>query len=196
MSKEINNILQFLEAKETEERTGVQAARKEIADLTRKLEELEAMQAEPDNLEEYRARAQEIRDTQDYLTYIRNKQNKEKHGYISQEEKNRITKAAAAELAELQEDAAPEILEKLYEVIELMDKYTEQAAQYESIINRAVRLYSPKFAFGSIHRACEISDKCPDKLQWFSKFVYMYYSHHDTAERIKKNQAERSVWRK
>jgi len=197
MSKGINKIIAFLDDAEKAEREEFVKNKKDREELTAKLETLEELQENAGSLEEYKLIAQEIRDTKDFLSYSTKKAN-EKKSLITTDERNNIIKEARGELNKLQADAAPEIQEKLLEIISLMDNYTEEAEQYESIIMRAMRLHDRPYCVGNVREACHIRDHGTDPAEWFKVFVYMYYQHRETAQRLTRNEQSKnkSFWSK
>ncbi len=195
MKKNIEAISQKLDSLESEANKIGANSRKERADLTDKLKTLEAKQKEPSSLEEYKAVSQEIRDTRAYLDYLNTTEENAKKGFLSDAEMKEIRESIKAEVDEIQKNTAPDMQKKLFEIIELMDRYTAEVIGYETLLNRASRLHSPRFVAGVSHLCSDIAETNPDKVGYWAQFVYMYYSLYDTAQNIKRNE-NGNPWKK
>ncbi len=95
-----------------------------------------------------------------------------------------MIKQIAAEAAGIQAEEAPIIEAKLNALIALMDAYTDRITELETVASRASRAYSPYSAVRPNYTG-GISEYKTNPLEWFERFVFMYYAYADTARRSK-----------
>lgn len=194
MKQTKESITAAIEAKEQEYRSITSKSKNERREALAKIDALREAQKNPDSLEQYCDISGDIKNLENYLAVLDAKEKAANNGMLTAAEYKDMSNFLVCEIREKQEQAAPKIQKKLDEVIKLMDEYTEEVQEYEQLITRLRRLYTPKFSRAA-HFANEISDINPDKIGWFSRFVYMYYSHHDTAQKIKAG-AKPNIWGK
>ena len=190
MSK--SSIVKTLEEKEQERAALTRKNKEERAQIEQHIEELKKRLLDPQDFEDYRASSQELKDTEKYLDFLNRRSTALSTSVLSEEEYKEMRDYLFGEVKTIQEQAAPKIYAKLMELIDLMDIYTEDIKEYETVINQALRMHAQKFP-GSVHPAGEIVKINPDACGWFAKFVYMYYTHCDTANAIKAGKRP-NVW--
>ncbi len=196
MNKNIENIAKALDAKEKERTEVLSNGRQELAELDNKINELNAKLTNPNSLDEYKAISQELRDAREYKTYLSTKINTAEKGKLLEEaEYKEIEGAIIEEVNAIQEEAAPELEEAVLKAVELMAQYNSRVLEVTRILSHAKRLYSPKFSIGTRNFGAEISRLNTGRANWLQKFVYMFYSYADEADRINNNAAH-NVWGK
>lgn len=189
----LESINKKLDAKELEYTEKKRTAKAEEMRLTARIEELERMIEDSANLEEYKATALELKDCKQELNFIStmNKKSKDNKA-LTDEELKAIKKQIEEEIETIQAEAIPVIQEKFFELIELMDKYTEEIKPFDSVIYKAERLNNP-VAPKSKFQAVTIKKINPDKFGYWFNFCQMYYSIYPKAEKIKKGKKP-NVW--
>lgn len=142
MKKE--NILSFIETKEQEHRNALREVKEEKAKTAAKLAELEEIQAAgADNLEKYKETAQEIRDTREYLAFLTAKEKTAgsgMHNLLTDEEAREIGGIIRGDFERLQENAAPEIENALYILVNALKDYVTEYDNLKAIEQRANRI--------------------------------------------------------
>lgn len=168
---------QIAEAKKRKQATEFTALR----DAEQKRIELsEALEAAEDAAE-YQRIIQERKDNDDLIAFLKSKNSKFKPA-ITSEEYHDIVADAKKNIEQLQDDYAPQIIEKLIDLVELMDEYTAQARNAERVIDKASRLFNN--CSGSRHYTGEISQRHNDPFMWFSHFTQMYFGHASDIARV------------
>ena len=190
----VDKYTEILEAKEQERKAINQMETKERAEVESKIRELEKRMENPRGVEDFTAAAQELRDTKSYLEYINTMSKKADKGLMTESEYKEIRATMFDEIRKIQEAKAEKIQSKLWEVIALMDEYTDEVKEAEAIIDRAQGFYSPKFRASSMFKRGEIRNVNPDKCGYWEAFCTMYFQNYDTAQRIKAGSS--SKWGK
>lgn len=190
----VNKYTAFLNEKEQERKALINAGTKERAEIENRIKGLEERMENPNGIEDYKEAAQELRDSKQYLEYLKTASSKVNQGILTETEYKELRENLLAEIREKQEKTAPEIQKKLFEVIALMDEYTAGVKEREDVINRAQALYSPKLRTGSYTRG-KIREYNPDKFGYWEAFCTMYFQHYDTAQKIKAG-AKKNAWSK
>lgn len=196
MNKNIENIAKALDAKEKERREVLSNGRQELAELDIKIKELNAKLASPNNLDEYKDISQALRDAREYKTYLTTKINTAEKGKLLEEaEYKEIKGAIIEEVNAIQEETAPELEQAILKAVELMAQYNNRVLEVTRILDHAGRLYSPNGFISSRDYGGEISRLNTGRANWLQKFVYMFYSYADEADRINNNDTH-NVWSK
>ena len=196
MKKEIEQINAILEEREAEARAAIKFKRQERAELEEKIRKLEKQKESGiNNLDDYKAVCEELRTAREYINYMDAKSNTPGQKLITELEYKAMNKQITAEAAAIQAETAPIIEKKLNELIELMDAYTDKISELETVADRASRAHCPYSSAGA--RYCNGIDKYKSSpLEWFNRFVYMYYSYADTAARLKAGKQGKAHWSK
>lgn len=196
MRKNIEDIEKALTAKEEERRQAITQGKQEIAELEIKIEELSDKLKNPDSLDSYKKTAQELRDAQEYQTFLVHKKNKaEKNGLLEESEYKEIKTELTEEIKRIQIDAAPELEQAVMRAVELMTQYNGNVMEITRILDRASRLYNPVFAVSTRNYAGEIADMHTGRANWLQKFIFMYFTYIEEATRLENNTAP-VVWTK
>ena len=190
----IKALKDIISAKEHEQQEAINQSRAERAELAAKLAELEEKQAAPASLEEYKKTAQEIRDTQAYINYIDAKAKKAKTGVLSDAEYKGMSKDIEEAITTRQAEAAAEIQEKFFVVIDLMEKAYADIYGLDDLQKKATLLNNPKTITSGRNRAAELYDINPDKYGYWQAFCRMFFNAYPDAMRVK--HAEANPWKK
>lgn len=194
MNKNIENIAKALDAKEKERREALSNGRQELAELDYKIKELNAKLASPNNLDEFKEVSQALRDAREYKTYLETKINTAKKGKLLEEaEYKKIQGAILKEVNAIQEETAPELEQAILKAVELMAQYNNRVLEVTRILDHANHLYSPNYSVGTRNYGEDISRLNTGRANWLQKFVYMFYSYVNEADRINNNTAH-NVW--
>jgi len=194
MSKRIETIKDRLNEVEQKQQEAINQSRAERAELTAKLAELEEKLKDPANLDDYKKTAQEIRDTQAYIDFLDAKKEKAKTGLLNDAEFKDMRKTLEEEIKARQTDAAAEIQEKFFVVIDLMEKYYADVFGLEEVLKRATLFNNPKAIISGRSRAAEIYDITPDKYGYWQEFCRMFFNAYPDAMRKKHEEAH--PWKK
>ena len=190
MNKNIENIAKALDAKEKERREVLSNGRQELAELDIKIKELNAKLASPNSLDEYKDISQALRDAREYKTYLTTKINAAEKGKLLEEaEYKEIKGAITEEVNAIQEEAAPELEQAILKAVELMAQYNNRVLEVTRILDHASHLYCPNSSIGTKNYGAEISRLNTGRANWLQKFVYMFYSYVNEADRINNNTA-------
>ncbi len=196
MNENIENIAKALDAKEKERREALSNGRQELAELDYKIKELNAKLASPNNLDEYKDISQALRDAREYKTYLAAKiNNAKKDKQLEEAEYKEIKGAIIEEVNAIQEETAPELEQAILKAVELMAQYNNRVLEVTRILDHANRLYSPNFSVGTRNYGEDISRLNTCRANWLQKFVYMFYSYANEANRITNNDTH-NVWNK
>ena len=190
MKKEIESVKKTLAAKDAEYNEAIRASRKDIAELEAKIAELEKKAARPESLEDYKITAQELRDSRNYLEYLRIKVQKYAGGrLLNDSEYKEIKKTLTAEMEQIQAKAAPEVEQAVLQAVEVLKAYCCEISELESLLTHAERQYTPNGAYSSKNWYAGISDYSTNRVRWIEKFVWMYINYADEAQRLEKPRA-------
>lgn len=174
-----------LDAKEQERENIIRQGKEERENITNKIAALKAKLSAPESLEDYKATAQELRDTEEYLNYITTASANASTCYLSDSDYRTMRAQILEEISEKQEQAAQEIQAKLFEVIDLMEAYTADISAHDALIGRAMKLNNPKLA-NTPFNADKIYNNNPDKLGYWHAFCNMFFTHYPEAMKIKR----------
>jgi len=195
MKKAIEDIVNLIEDRQTKKTETARKYKREHAELTARIAELEAAQKEAEDLEAYKAITAELKEQRACLSFLESNRQKYHGSVLTIDEKKAITSTIETEIDDIQSKYAPELIEKLADLIADMDAYTAEVKALEDLMTRANALYSPNFA-GCYLKAADIGKKNPDRVEWLQRFVYMYYSYADTARAIADNRPTHKTWGK
>jgi len=169
--------------------------RKSKEDIKKQAEKVAALEAdlkEAADLEDYKEKQQALKDERACLEFLKAKEAQQKGATLPDDEYKKITATIMEECELLQEKHAPGMLKKIRELVELMDKYADEAEDLEATINKAYMLHegvSTLVAGRPIRTACNIkSQGTPGGI--FAAFVTIYYNHRSD---VKKNNDKWSV---
>lgn len=172
----IENIKALLDAKEAELNEVKRKSKEEKATIENKIAELESALEMPETLEEYKSISEELKENRQYLRYLEAKKNTLENSAITKEERQAILKDLKKELLRIQEEAAPEMQKKLFEIVELMQEYDRKAKPIQDLANRAQSLdkssWNPQVVWKST-----ISEINNDKNNLWGHFVYWFYKY-------------------
>ena len=192
MNKNIEAINTRLDLIDTYRRDVIQKSAREIKEQTAKVEALEAELKNAEDLEDYKDRQQELKDERACLEFLKTKEAQQKGATIPDDEYKKITAEIREEAELLQEKHAPAMLRKLRELVDLMDKYADEAEDLEAVINKAYMLHegiNTCVAGRHVRTACNIKNQgTPGGM--FAAFVTIYYNKR---EAIKKNNDKWSI---
>ena len=170
----------------------IRKSKENIKTQAEKVARLEAGLKEAADLEDYKGKQQELKDERACLEFLKAKEAQQKGATLLDDEYKKITAEILEEAELLQEKHAPGMLKKIRELVELMDKYAEEAEDLEATINKAYMLHegvNTLVAGRPIRTACDIkSQGAPGGM--FAAFVTLYYKNR---EEIKKNNDKWSV---
>lgn len=195
MKKAIEDILTLVENRKLKRNEAIKKYKCEHAEVTARIEELEAAQKNAEDLEAYKAITADLKEQRACLAFLESTKKKQSEGVITSDEKKEIQQTIDREIDDIQNKYAPVIMEKLADLIEEMDDYTNEVSQLENIMTTANRLYCPTFP-GAYIRACDIGKKNTDRVEWLQRFVHMYYSYVNTARSIASNNTTGAYWGK
>jgi len=194
MSKRIEEIENRLKEIEQRKQEAINQSRAERAELAAKLSELEEKKKNPESLEDYKKTVQEIRDTQAYIDFIDAKKEQAKSGVLSDAEYKGMSKDIEEAITTRQAEAAAEIQEKLFVVIDLMEKAYADIYGLDELKRTAALLNNPKAITSGRNRAAELYDINPDKYGYWQAFCKAFFAAYPDAMRIK--HAEAIPWKK
>ncbi len=194
MKKDIEAIEKKIEALEAEQAATLKAAATEKQELREKIKELQERKSKPANLDDFKNASQELKSTAEYLDYLIAQENKANKQMLDIDTCNEMRAQIREEIRERQEQAAPELQKKFFDLIEEMEKYTADISGLDSIANRATRLNNP--IFGNNHfSAPQIRDINPDIGGYWPAFCTMFYNTLPEAERKRRGQ-QPNTWLK
>ena len=183
-----NSIKERLTAEisaKTAERARILAeCKREKATTTAKIDALRAAQAEAENPVEYKKDAAQINELEDYIEYLdyREKSARAKPA-IDKEEYKAIEGALAAEHKKVLEASAAQINTKFNELMNLMEEYTSQADELQSVLNTAQTAHFGNTQGG--HFWHELKATNPDKFGFFEDFCQVYFNRVSLINEIK-----------
>lgn len=175
-----------IDAKEQEREKIIREGNEQRAELKGKIAALSEKLKHPESLEDYKATAQELRDTEQYLNYISTASANASTCFLSDSDYRAIRAQVLEEIDEKQEQAAQEIQAKLFEVIDLMEAYAADISAHDALINRAARLNNPR-GLNTVYSANKIYDTNPDKYGYWHAFCTMFFNQYPEAMKIKRN---------
>lgn len=183
-----------LDAKEQERDKIIKEGKAQRKELKSKIAALKEKLNAPESLEDYKATAQELRDTEQYLNYITTASANASTCFLPDADYQAIGAQVLEEISEKQEQAAPEIQAKLFELIDLMEAYINDIEAHDALINRAARLNNPRY-LNAVYSANKIYDTNPDKFGYWHAFCTMFFNQYREAMKIKRND-NGSTWGK
>lgn len=170
----------------------IRKSKEDIKNQAEKVARLEADLKEAADLEDYKEKQQELKDERACLEFLKAKEAQQKGATLPDDEYKKITAEIREEAELLQEKHAPGMLKKIRELVELMDKYADEAEDLEATINKAYMLhegFNTLVAGRHVRTACDIKNQgTPGGI--FAAFVTMYYNKRGE---IKKNDDKWSV---
>lgn len=175
-----------IDAKEQERDKIIREGKEQREELKSKIAALNEKLKHPESLEDYKVTAQDLRDTEQYLNYITTASANASTCFLSDSDYRTIRAQVLEEIGKKQEQAAPEIQAKLFEVIDLMEAYVADISALDALINRAARLNNPR-GLNSVYSANKICDTNPDKYGYWHAFCAMFFNHYPEAMKIKRN---------
>ena len=195
MKKEIENIVNLIEDRQTRKTETARKYKREHAEISARIAELEAAQKAAEDLEAYKAITADLKEQREMLAFLESNRQKYHGSVLTLDEKKAITNTIETEIDDIQNKYAPELIEKLADLIADMDAYTAEIKVLEDLMTQTNLLYSPNFP-GCYRKASDIGSKNTDRVEWLQRFVYMYYSYADTARAIASNTTTRAYWGK
>lgn len=175
-----------IDAKEQERDKIIKEGKEQREELKSKIAALKEKLNHPESLEDYKVTAQELRDTEQYFNYISTASANASTCFLSDSDYRTIRAQVLEEIGEKQEQAAPEIQAKLFEVIDLMEAYTADISALDALINRAARLNNPRI-LNTVYSANTICNTNPDKYGYWYAFCAMFFNQYPEAMKIKRN---------
>jgi len=192
MNKEIENIMQFVDATEKDINDRAKNRQATIRKLEEENKALRKSLETIRDFEELKKAKETIKENEEHLQFLIKQRSKPEGANITEEQYRDFVSVIDAEAHTIQADAAPEIQKLLFAAIDLMDKYTAEVGDLSSLKNRVHTLRNANAVFGGDYYA-KIGDINPDLCGWWHAFVNMYYSNADTAA-AKKAGNNKGVW--
>ena len=192
MNKEIENIMQFVDATEKDINDRARNRQATIRTLEEEIKALRKSLETIHDFEELKKAKATIKENEEHLQFLIEQRTKPEGAAITEEQRRDFISVIDAEAHTIQADAAPEIQKLLFAAIDLMDKYTAEVGDLSGLKNRVHTLRNPNAVFGGDYYA-KIGDINPDICGWWHAFVNMYYSNADTAA-AKKAGNKKDVW--
>ena len=193
MNKEIENIMQFVDATEKDINDRAKNRQATIRKLEEENKALRKSLETIHDFEELKKAKATIKENEEHLQFLTEQRFKPEGAAITEEQSRDFLSVIDAEAHTIQADAAPEIQKLLFAAVDLMDKYTAEVGDLSNLKNRVNTLRSPKGVFGGDNYYAKIGDINPDLCGWWHAFVNMYYSNADTAA-AKKAGNNKNVW--
>ena len=188
MNKSLEAIEARLEALESYKKDVLKKSAANIAATKAEIDALEAELKDADDIDDYKEKQQNLKDARACLEFLKNKEAQQKGSTIPDDEYKKIDKEIREETELLQEKHAPAMLKKVAEIVELLDKYADEADDLERLINKAYMLHEGlNYYTGGgypIRTACNIKNH-GSQGGIFAAIVTIYYNHREAMKRNK-----------
>ena len=141
-NRTIENIRSTIEKGENQKKEKIASFKTQKSSIESRLEALRSQHEATDDPEEYHRISKEIEEKETSLKVLNRgfERFKEPGYFLPEDDYKTIIKDLRSQLEAVKKEHTPSIEKKLFELIEAMDSYSDEAEELQSLVDRATRL--------------------------------------------------------
>lgn len=171
----LDELAETSRANKRELKAEYQAARAE-------LEALEQQRQETESVAEYKRFSDLIHDKREYIDFLEHKEKTQSVEIMDRGELKSLQAALLDEVRELEQKTAPEIYNRLMELIRIFETYAQRVDELNEVYYKARSLAG----LGGDFLDARLEDMQTDKYDWYYHFCKMCRNHHNEIRNAKK----------
>ena len=185
MANKIDNITNRLQELDDQVKVDTRKYKSELDSAKVKLDALMEQREQAATPEDYKHITNDIEEQRNFISFLENKQEQLKNSSLSKDEYQDIQTTINNELDDLIRKAAPEIANRLFPAIELMENYLQKVDYLDDLYRKANKLKGSSYLGARLDRS-KLMDAYDDHYDWFNEFCLMCFKHHAVIHNCKR----------